>query len=152
MSSANSLRTCHCLQSHTKCIQLAPHTGPSEVPQSLSCSTLGTASPLTGRSRRLQPQRKQLDTYSLWILRSEALLQDKMMPVASQRETWVGIARSHSCQSYAVCKWQIHQPTCPAFTVALPIAVRTAHPANTRQPFLRSNCFVVCMHFKVAAL
>lgn len=53
-----------------------------------------------GRSRSLQrgqSQRKQPGTCSLWDLRSGALPQDKKMPVASQRGTWVGTARSQSC-------------------------------------------------------
>lgn len=74
------------------------------------------------------------------------------MSTASQRQTWVGTVRSQGCQRYSMCEGQIHQAACPAFTVALPVAVRTAYPANMQQCFLLSSSFMFCMHFKVAAL
>lgn len=123
---------------------------PSELLQ-LYC---GRCIPVAGRSRSLQQgqsQRRQPGTCSLRDPRSGALPQDRKTPVASQRGTWVGTARSQSCRRYPMGEGQVHQPAHPAFTVALPVAVRTAHPANTRQSFLLSSCFVFCMCFEVAA-
>lgn len=99
-SPAKSLQTCHCPQSHIKCIQSASHTRTSWGTSESFQIYFGNCIPLEGRSRSLQwgqTQRKQLSTCSLWDLRSGDEPQDRKIPIAFQRGTWDGISRSQSC-------------------------------------------------------